>query len=275
MDKNIINNERKVIIMAYTIAIANMKGGIGKTTSTIELAACLAAKDKRVLVIDFDQQCNLSDYVGADQTGKTIYTLLNVEADPEEVIQRMPEGYDIIPGSAELSKADVKFNDSMDVYILQDLIEVLDSEYDYIIIDNSPARNVLLNMCYVASDSFILCTEADDGSIKGIEAILADLGKYRTSKHEVSHADIMGVIMIRYEKTAIQDAQVEMLQERVNSLDDKFKTHGEPFVKTVRKSIKVTEAKTFKQSVQKYNKYCPPAMDYRKIAEVIIERVEK
>lgn len=261
--------------MAYTIAIANMKGGIGKTTTSIELAACLNNEGKKVLLIDFDQQCNLSDYVDANQSGMTIYNLLMAETEPEPLIQKTKEGFDIIPGSPELSKADVTFNDSMDVYILQDIIEVLEDKYDYIIVDNSPARNVLLNMCYVASDSIILCTEADDGSLKGIEAILADLGKYRAAKHEVSHADILAMVMVRYEKTAIQDATVEILEEKAAALDDKYKTHGIPFVGKVRKSIKVTEAKSFKESLQKYQKYSSPAMDYRKIAKEIIKRTSK
>lgn len=248
------------------IAIANQKGGVGKTTTTWEIGSCLASENKRVLVIDLDQQANLSDYVDSDPKKATIYDLLKADNAVEDALQHLDE-FDFIAASEKLSKADKEFSAPEDIYLLKSLLEFVENDYDYVLVDSNPARNTLLNMCYIASDYILIPTECDAGSITGIDAIYGDLMKYR--KLNWSNARVLGLILNKYEKTSMHTLAIETLQEKAREME------MEPFIMTVRKSIKASESKLALQSMQKYNKYGNPAMDYRKIGAKIIEMTQE
>ncbi len=255
--------------MTQTICIANQKGGVGKTTSTIELGASLAGEKKRVLVIDFDQQRNLSKYVGADLTKPSIYQVLNGECTVYDAIQRTGNDFDMIPASDELSLSDIKFSDPMeDIYLLSDVIEMIKKDYDYVLIDNSPSRNILLQMSYVAADWIIMPTESDIGSIDGIYAIYSDVEKFKKNRNKLSHAEFLGFILNKYEKTNIYNIAVENLEIA------RDKINPNAFIMKVRKASAASEAKTMMQSIQKYKRHSTTAIDYRKIAQKIIGTVE-
>ena len=262
---------------AIKIAVANQKGGVGKTTSTIEIATILSDNDKKVLVIDFDQQCNLSTDVGADMEKPSIYDLFTSdEPDLENGIQRMEDGFDLIAGSESMSKADTEFSDTPDMYLLGDLMEALEDEYDYILIDNGPARDKLLNMSYLAADYFIMCIDSSEDSVKGVNAIVKDMMKYHKSgKKSLSNAKILGIIMTRFRKTSIGNAIIEIMQDTLkDEVPDVIKAGEEPFVMTVREAAVADEAKIFKRSIQNYKRYSNPAIDYRNIVDEIVRRTE-
>lgn len=248
------------------IAIANQKGGVGKTTTTWEIGSCLSSENKKVLVIDLDQQANLSDYVDSDPKKATIYDLLKADNAVEDALQHLDE-FDFIAASEKLSKADKEFSAPEDIYLLKSLLEFVENDYDYVLVDSNPARNTLLNMCYIASDYILIPTECDAGSITGIDAIYGDLMKYR--KLNWSNARVLGLILNKYEKTSMHTLAIETLQEKAREME------MEPFIMTVRKSIKASESKLALQSMQKYNKYGNPAMDYRKIGAKIIEMTQE
>ena len=263
--------------MAIKIAVANQKGGVGKTTSTIEIATILAELDKKVLVIDFDQQCNLSKDVGADMTKPSIYDLfVSEEPDIENGIQHTEDGFDIIIGSASMSKADTEFSDTPDMYLLKELMEALEDDYDYILVDNAPARDKLLNMSYLAADYFIMCIDTTEDSIEGINAMAKDMMKYhRAGRKSLSDAKILGVVMSRYRNTSIGNTIKEIAQETIREdIPSIIKTEKEPFVMTVRLAAVVEEAKVYKKSVQNYKRYSNPAMDYRDIVDEMMLRME-
>ena len=251
-----------------TIAIANQKGGVGKTTSSIELADCLAGLNKKVVVIDLDQQGNLTDYMDA-VSNLTIRDLMMAQKHPDEIIQHKGR-IDVIASTDELSRAEKEFTDPSDVYILSDVCEMLDNlyHYDYAIIDNGPSRGLLLSMSYIAADGIIVPSECDKGAIKGILAMERDLAKLRDTKHPMTNAEIIGVILTKYENTTIHKAAIK----RVEAMLDAIK--GEPFIDTVRKSVKASEAKEYSKSLQQYVRYSNPAIDYRHIAEKIIKKME-
>ena len=150
--------------------------------------------------------------------------------------------------------------------ILSNGIETVKKDYDYILIDNNPGRNVLLTMAYVAADYVIIPTECDSGSLDGIMAINRDIVKLRDGKRPSSHARVMGIILTKFEKTVMHSVAKEELQEVAASLG------GDPFIMEVRKAIIVSECKEVKQSLQSYAPNCPPAKNYRKIAEEIERR---
>lgn len=249
-----------------TIAIANQKGGTGKTSTCLELCSILGERGYKVLAIDLDQQKNLSIYCGADINHASIYDALHGHKSITECVQHV-NTYDIIISSTELSRADREFVDRDDVYLLADLLGFVKDEYDYVIIDNSPSRNILLSMVYVAADYILIPTEADHGSIvEGISAVYQDINKLRNGRTKISHVKVLGFILTKYENTVLHSLAIEDLNKMAEEMEE-----DNPFVATVRKSIAMSECKRVFQSLQEYEKYSNPAQDYRKVADMIEE----
>jgi len=248
------------------IAIATQKGGVGKTTSSLEIAATMAQDGKRVLLIDYDQQGNLSKYVGADAEKKlTIYDALH---DPQKIINAIVhlELFDFICSSPELSKSDIEFNNSEDVFLLDEALDKIKPNYDYIVIDNGPQRNKLLQMVYVASDYIIAPCDDTEGGTDGLINVFNDIEKMKNARIPLSNAEIIGAIVTRFKgQTTINKAALDILNSIMSKINPKA------FVMYVRDSVKASEAKYAKKSVQEFAPYNNVAMDYRKIVHAIYD----
>ena len=253
--------------MGKTICVVNQKGGVGKTSVTIELAASLTDLDYKVLVVDLDQQSNISFYTSLSTPIKnTIWEVLNAECLTEDAI--IPgKYYDFIPASKALSKSEVAFSGADAVYCLSDVLQDVKSVYDYIIIDTNPARNILLNMSYIASDGAVLVTEADKGSIEGLLEIIKDIKAMQNSRHIKTNVTIAGFVLNKMENTVMHHMAVETLKEikEEQKLDDAF-------IISVRKTIKMSECKEHELPLQAYAHFSDAAMDFRRIADAISER---
>lgn len=248
------------------ISIATQKGGVGKTTSSMEIASALNIEhEKKVLLIDFDQQGNLSKYVGVNDNKNNIYNALHDSKIIKECIRTL-EFFDFIPSSPELSKSDIEFNNSEDVFLLDDALDLIKENYDYIIIDNGPQRNKLLQMAYVASDYIIAPCDDTEGGSDGLINVYNDVEKMKNARMQLSNAEIIGVIITRYKgQTTLNKVAVDILNSVMNKINPKG------FVLPVRDSIKVSEAKYKRTSVQKYATYNNAAIDYRKITQTLID----
>lgn len=252
--------------MGKVVGVINQKGGVGKTTCTIELANAVASKKKKVLVIDLDQQGNLSKYVGADLSVPTIYDVLQAEKPIADAIQKCGR-IDVIASSKELSKADKEFVEYDDIFLLQDVIELVKDSYDVIFIDNAPARSTLLTMAYVASDHIVIPAEADDGSIDGVEEVHNDIIKYRQGKRHITEAKISMLILNRYENTIMHQNAKENLEDKSDSYED------HPIIATIRKGIAASECKCFKEAVIDYDSNSNLASDYQLAAKKLISQI--
>lgn len=252
--------------MAIRIALANQKGGVGKTTSSIELAACFSKKNYNVLVVDLEQQMDTTKYSGGNHFIPGVYETLTGVISAKEAIQKLPE-YDLLAASPKLSKADDEFSKPTDVLKLKKVLDTIDDDYDFIFIDTNPGRNRLLNMAYIASDYIIIPTDVDDGSVDGIRSIFADLQEYKDA--EWSNAEVMGVIFTRVENTGMHRYQEEQIQ---SILDEKA---PDAFLMKVRKGIAATECKSEGTSMQVGKPTSKPASDYRKISDVMMRLLSK
>ena len=154
--------------MAKVIAIANQKGGVGKTTTTHNVAASLTYKGYKVLMVDLDPQGNLSFIAGADNVSKpTVYELLSGKAAIEETLQETKSG-DIIPANILLSGADMEFTRPE---LLRGKLEAVKDNYDYVLIDTPPSLGILTINALTAADSVIIPMSADVLSLQGISQL--------------------------------------------------------------------------------------------------------
>lgn len=254
--------------MSTVISIANQKGGVGKTTVTIEMANNLAVFEKRVLVIDLDSQTNLSTYVDADLSKPTIYEVLHGTCSMTDAIQNVGR-FDLISGSEQLSRADREFIGVDDVYIISDLIEFVQDAYDYVLLDTSPSRNIIINMAYVASDYIIIPTIPDDGALYGVGKIYEDIKQLRDGKRQMTHAKVLSMILNDYHSGWNNDNQK---LENIKLL--KSQMEEDPEVFTVRTFTGTKECKSLKMSIMDYDKNSSAAIDFRDLTYELIEKME-
>ena len=252
--------------MTKTIMVSNKKGGVGKTTTTLELGAIYARKGKRVLVIDLDGQVNLSMYVNAKYDDKNIPTIRDVLLEIKEIlkhseperdedtddgeediitksIQTTSEGFDIIAGHRNLSNALAEFSDITDVFLLKELISCLE-DYDYILIDSAPARSPLLNMGYVAANYCLILTEADKASQDGVRQVVTDIKLLK--KSNMSDIVVLGILLNKNEDLKNQEEAYEDLCAFGKTNDCM------PFETIISKAAGATTAKNMYKSIHAY-----------------------
>lgn len=269
--------------MTRTIMVSNQKGGVGKTTTTLELGAIYARKGKRVLIIDLDGQVNLSMYVNAKYDDKNIPTIRDVLLEIKEImknpeletdddmedgeadiitrsIQTTGEGFDIIAGHRNLSNALAEFSDTIDVFLLKELISCLE-DYDYILIDSAPARSPLLNMGYVAADYCLILTEADKASQDGVKQVVTDIKLLKKSK--MSDIVILGILLNKNEDLKNQE-------EAYQDLCAFGKTNDcMPFETVISKAAGATTAKNMYKSIHAYRE--TKGIDRRSIQGILTD----
>lgn len=254
--------------MAKVISIASSKGGVAKSTSTVELATVFHNMKYRVLAIDLDENCSLSKNIGAElNTKQTIYEVLHGTVNVFDAVQHN-DLFDVIVGSKSLSLVAQEFVDRDDVYLLGDLMEILKDEYDFIFIDNAPSRSLLLTMTYIAADYVIIPTVCDDSSTDMVIETENDINTLVNNRHHDSHAKVIGYILTWYKKTNMHGVALEKLQEIANEKD------VPPFVLTVSEAVKASEVKTYHTAVCEIAKSSKIGREYYEIAEETLKRIK-
>ena len=174
--------------------------------------------------------------------------------------------FDIVVGSKALAEASKTFGEPDDIYLLQDILEDVE-DYDYIFIDNAPARSPLLYMSYVVSDYIIAPAECDDGALEGLRELGTDINRFK--KRRQTHVQVLGLLLNKSENTVMHNLAYEEMQEIGQELG------CTPFQTTIRKSITVAEAKAARQSINEYAKGNNSAKDYKKLMKEIEKRIQK
>jgi chromosome partitioning protein len=249
--------------MGKIISLLNHKGGVGKTTSTINIGAGLVEMGKRVLLIDLDPQANLSLSLGIPRQPNTIYEALRGESDLEPYNVR--ENLDVVMSTLDLSGAEMELiNEAGREYILKELFEPIREEYDFIIIDCPPSLGLLTLNALGASDYVYIPLQTQFLALQGLAKIkqVIDKVKFRLNKN----LEIGGVIATMYDARKILNRDV---------VDTIKKYFGEKVFETlIRDNVSLAEAPSQRKDIFNYNRNSIGAQDYMNLCKEILARIE-
>ena len=253
--------------MGKAIAIFNQKGGVGKTTTNINLAACLAMKGKKVLILDIDPQGNTTSGVGISKRELDVTTheiLIEDDHHPgEAVVPTGIENLDIMPASVQLAGAEVELiNIAGREKRLKMAIDVLKPEYDYIFIDCPPSLGILTINALTAVDSVLIPIQCEFYALEGVGQLINTIQLVKKSLNK--SLDIEGVIMTMYDyRTNLSNEVYDEVKKFFN--EKVFKT-------TISRNIRLAEAPSFGLPVMLYDEKCKGADAYKALTKEFLSR---
>jgi chromosome partitioning protein len=248
--------------MGITISLLNHKGGVGKTTSAINIGAGLVELGKRVLLIDLDPQANLTISLGIPRQKMTIYEALRGEGDL--VPYQHKPGMDVITSSLDLSGAEMELiNEAGREYILRELLGQVSDDYDFILIDCPPSLGLLTLNALTSSRYVMIPLQTEFLAVQGLAKIkqVIDKVKFRLNKQ----LEMGGVIATMYDNRRVLNRDV---------VDIIHKHFGDKVFKTyIRENVALAEAPAQRKDIFDYNPKSPGAHDYMELSKEILERV--
>lgn len=254
--------------MAKIIAFANQKGGVGKTTTCINLSAYLALNGKKVLMIDMDPQGNATTGVGIEKNNetKTIYNVIDGEVVAAEVVQKtVIKNLDCIPATVDLAGAEidlVQMNNRES--IVKNFLDEIKDSYDFITIDCPPSLGLLTVNALTASDGIIIPIQCQFFALEGLSQLMNTIKLVR--RHLNPKLDIEGVVL------TMKDNRSNLVQEVSREIQKYF--GPKVFTTAIPVNIRLAEAPSHGLPIELYDKKSSGANAYRKLAEEVISRVK-
>lgn len=260
--------KREVIILNKVIAIANQKGGVGKTTTAINLSSCMAETGKKVLIIDLDPQGNTTSGLGIDKNNveSTVYELMLDECSIKEAIKKVDidgvENLSIIPANVNLAGAEIELLGIKDKeFILKNAVDYIADDYDYIFIDCPPSLNMLTVNAMTTADSVLVPIQCEYYALEGISQLLHTIDLVHSRLN--SKLKINGVVFTMY------DGRTNLSNDVVASVKDNLNT--KIYKTIIPRNVRLAEAPSHGLPINIYDPKSAGAESYRNLAKEIIE----
>jgi len=250
------------------VAVANQKGGVGKTTTVVNLAAGLSLLGKTVLVIDLDPQANATSGLGLERTpGISLYPVLTGKMDVADIIQPTPyENINIIPAELDLAGAEIEIarEENHLSVVRREIDRVLQAGvFDYVLMDCPPSIGILMTSSLAAADSIVVTMQCEYYAMEGLSVITQLVEQMRTSDVN-PHLSIEGIVMTMF------DARTRLAADVVNEVREHF---GDLVYETIiPRSVRVSEAPSFGEPVVFFAPNSTGAVAYNLLAQEFIER---
>ena len=256
------------------ISVINQKGGVGKTTSVINLASGLAMKNKKILVVDLDPQGNATTGLGlsnSEKSDRTIYNVLNGDKNISEVIKQSNfENLSLVSSNVDLSGLEVETaGDNRRAFKLKDELTALNNNsepsYDYVIIDCPPSLSLLTIMALVASDELIVPLQTEFFALEGLTQLMKTIERIKSRLNP--GLEIRGILLTMYDKRNKLSGEVEA--EARNYFKDKV------YNTVVPRNVRLSEAPSHGMPVLHYDRTCPGSIAYLKFTDEFMRQDNK
>jgi len=245
--------------MSRIIAVVNHKGGVGKTTTTLNLGKALSLQGKKVLLIDIDPQANLSQSVGIDDPERSLYDTFVKEVDL--MPYAISENLEIVATNLELASAEMQLQAEhiTGYFKLKTALSTISHQYDFVLIDCPPSLGILTINALLASNEVLVVTEAQYLAIKGLQTILNLIEKLRKSL--VPQLKIRGFLFTMFNRTVVSKSIIEQIRQQYGNL---------VFETLIRQNVRISEASALKKDIFSYDAQSAGAEDYLNLSKELI-----